>query len=299
MADKKAESKFGKTLVWLISPMAIGIYLAFTFMFVARTFYSTRAIPTDTRFAQALQAVDQMSIDARFNLRGERAGDPHVAVLAIDDRSLDIVGRWPWPRATLARALENTYKAGAKVIAADVVWSEESDRPESRLVEKLKSETTLSPDLTARLEKSLEETDNDKIMGQFIDAHKENFVMGSFFTTSDSIDANQTSMPDACYDAIYEGSKLSKVIGNQTKPLVVISENEISFPKEFTELYKNTLNEIEQDVRAKAGQPKTKIESYQLEEKVLTAKLDFCEKSFLDPARDSSSMSATDACGNM
>src|SRR6185312_7773154 len=47
-----------------------------------------------------------------------------VAVAAIDDRSVAELGRFPWPRTTDAKLVNALHKAGAKVIAFDVIFSE-------------------------------------------------------------------------------------------------------------------------------------------------------------------------------
>ncbi len=39
----------------------------------------------------------------------------------IDDRSLETLGRWPWPRVTLARVIETLDAAGAKIVALDIL----------------------------------------------------------------------------------------------------------------------------------------------------------------------------------
>lgn len=49
---------------------------------------------------------------------------PHLTLAAIDDKSLNEIGRWPWSRTTWVRILDklNTYQA--KVVAFDVILSE-------------------------------------------------------------------------------------------------------------------------------------------------------------------------------
>jgi adenylate cyclase len=44
-----------------------------------------------------------------------------VRVVEIDDESLTRLGRWPWPRAKLARMIEKLTDAGAAVVALDIV----------------------------------------------------------------------------------------------------------------------------------------------------------------------------------
>lgn len=50
--------------------------------------------------------------------------DPDVAIIAIDDRSLAEIGRWPWPRAVHAALIERLAALGARVVAMDVMFHE-------------------------------------------------------------------------------------------------------------------------------------------------------------------------------
>lgn len=52
------------------------------------------------------------------------APDPRLAIIAIDDRSLQELGQWPWPRSTHARLLDRLRQAGAERVALDLVFSE-------------------------------------------------------------------------------------------------------------------------------------------------------------------------------
>ena len=47
-----------------------------------------------------------------------------VAILDIDDRSLEAVGQWPWPRNKVAEMVDAATAAGAVAIAFDIVFSE-------------------------------------------------------------------------------------------------------------------------------------------------------------------------------
>ncbi|MFQ5648108.1 MAG: CHASE2 domain-containing protein, partial [Candidatus Aenigmatarchaeota archaeon] len=50
---------------------------------------------------------------------------PEIVIIAIDDKSLQELGRWPWDRALFAQALERL--AEAKVVGIDVSFFEPSD----------------------------------------------------------------------------------------------------------------------------------------------------------------------------
>ena len=78
----------------------------------------------------------------------ERPGD-QLRLVAIDDASLDTIGRWPWPRARLAEAVDEVRIAGAKAVAFDVLFLEpeegsEGDRTLADAIGRMKSVVAVS-----------------------------------------------------------------------------------------------------------------------------------------------------------
>lgn len=47
-----------------------------------------------------------------------------VAILDVDDRSIEQIGQWPWPRTRIAELVQKATQAGAVAIAFDIVFSE-------------------------------------------------------------------------------------------------------------------------------------------------------------------------------
>jgi adenylate cyclase len=79
--------------------------------------------------AGALRGVELNTVDTRFRIRGADRDPPQVAVVEIDQGSLDrLRKRWPIPRALHARAMDRLRAAGARTILYDVVFLEASDR---------------------------------------------------------------------------------------------------------------------------------------------------------------------------
>jgi hypothetical protein len=73
----------------------------------------------------------ELDVDARFRLRGPRAVSGDVVIAVIDSRSVDALGRWPWPRSDMARLIDALHALGAKVVGLDIVFSEpERGHPE-------------------------------------------------------------------------------------------------------------------------------------------------------------------------
>ncbi len=71
-----------------------------------------------------IRGLETASLDLRFRLRGVRPPGSEVALILVDDRSLESLGRWPFSRALFARALAMLDQAGAKVVAFDFLFTE-------------------------------------------------------------------------------------------------------------------------------------------------------------------------------
>lgn len=71
-----------------------------------------------------LQEFEGKTLDWRFRLRGPRLAPEAVAIVAIDDRTLAQLGRFPPPRAAIAEAVERLRAAGAVTVALDLLLLE-------------------------------------------------------------------------------------------------------------------------------------------------------------------------------
>jgi adenylate cyclase len=108
--------------------------------------------------------------DSAFDLvlRGDRAlrrpgaPDINVIVVDIDRRSIDALGAWPWPRATMARLLKAAADEHPAAIAIDALFAEPDDRSPAALARRLGS-VTGNPEIAA-LAESL--PDGDKLLAQ-------------------------------------------------------------------------------------------------------------------------------------
>ncbi len=87
-----------------------------------------------------LHQFELKSVDARFKGRGERPAGDDVALVLIDDACLQRLGQWPWrDRSRHAQLIRELNKAGAKVIAFDVLFAEKSDdKEDAALAEAIK-----------------------------------------------------------------------------------------------------------------------------------------------------------------
>jgi len=96
--------------------------------------------------------IELKSLDLRMVYRGIAKPGPEVAIVAIDEKSLSELGRWPWSRAQIARLVHSLKAYEVKAVGFDVVFAE----PEGEA---------------------------DKILAQAI-AQANNVTLGYFFHTS-------------------------------------------------------------------------------------------------------------------
>ncbi len=72
-----------------------------------------------------LEAFEAKAYDLRFsNLRGPIPVNPDIAIIAIDDKSIAELGRYPWSRTHYVHLLDRLSAAGAKVVLFDVLFPE-------------------------------------------------------------------------------------------------------------------------------------------------------------------------------
>lgn len=136
-----------------------------------------------------LDNVEARSLDARFQVRGPVKPGPEVAIVAIDQKTIDRLG-WPFPRMHYARMLRTLTRDGARVVGFDVAFPF-PDRTTVGVFSKVEEEyrasnATRSNDaFLNRLQELREESDSD---AQFAKAIQEagNVALGHLFFTDRS-----------------------------------------------------------------------------------------------------------------
>jgi adenylate cyclase len=81
-----------------------------------------------------LEAFEAKTYDLRFkNLRGPILPDPDIAIIAIDDKSIAELGRFPWSRDRYAHLIDRLAAAKAKVVLFDAFFPERENAKDDRL----------------------------------------------------------------------------------------------------------------------------------------------------------------------
>jgi adenylate cyclase len=77
---------------------------------------------TQNRF---LSGVESETYDLRFkSMRGEIPVNPDIGIVAIDDKSIAELGRFPWSRTQYVKLLDHLSEAGVKVVLFDAFFPE-------------------------------------------------------------------------------------------------------------------------------------------------------------------------------
>jgi len=108
--------------------IALGLAITLFFIGHAAKYYE---VPFITQ-------LDNIIYDARLQVTMPRGVDERIVILDIDEKSLQEVARWPWPRDVMARLVDTLFgKYEMAVVAFDVVFAEADHSSGIRALEQL------------------------------------------------------------------------------------------------------------------------------------------------------------------
>jgi adenylate cyclase len=121
----------------VIKMLALGLSGLITLFFLFVDVYDPAVVKN------SLDLFEMKSLDLRFRLREAfqpQAPSADVAVIAIDERSIRELGRWPWSRAEMARLVRDVAEAKPRVIGLDILFSEPEVSESQALIETIKKQ---------------------------------------------------------------------------------------------------------------------------------------------------------------
>jgi len=133
----------------LVTPLRIALLIAVGLCFL--TFQ-------DARY---LYLTDLRAMDYRLLQRGPIETSGRVVIVAVDDRSVDTVGRWPWPRTVFAQLLDRISAAQPLSIGIDVMFSEPSTFTETE--HRRARPKSVDPEAWQRVQSTLAEQDGELV----------------------------------------------------------------------------------------------------------------------------------------
>jgi len=72
-----------------------------------------------------METLEEKLYDYRFKIRGTIKPSEKVVIAAIDEKSIERLGRWPWDRDKIANLVKKLAEAGAEIIVFDIFFVEE------------------------------------------------------------------------------------------------------------------------------------------------------------------------------
>ena len=157
------------------SPMKIAVFV----ILVALSLFFT-----DAPF---IRFMELKALDLRMVSRGALPAGDETVIVAIDEKSLSELGRWPWPRTTIARLIDTLQGYGARAVGFDIVFAEPDANSSLQTVAELSQEVRDAGVEDKRvfglLEKQWKLADTDAALAGAIEKAK-NVTLGYFFHIS-------------------------------------------------------------------------------------------------------------------
>lgn len=172
------------------------------------------------------EAIELNWLDLRFRARGALPPGKAVVIAAIDEKSLDKEGRWPWSRSRIAALIDALSRDGAKVVAFDVLFSEAEQDGRLGLIDEVartvNSLNIKSERLQALLSRSRAAADSDRLLLTALEKSTAPVVLGYFFHMNEKSVGYALAPPDI--------AKRAEVIAGSKYPLVYRVPDAVVFP---------------------------------------------------------------------
>lgn len=122
-----------------------------------------------SRMFPGLRRFSSVFLDWKFKIRGERPPKNKIVIVEVDSKSIASLGRWPWDRSIIAALTDQIFKAGAKVVGFDIVFSETNQKVSDELRELLNKN---------KLGHEADQYETDPVLAGLIATHQNRLVLG-------------------------------------------------------------------------------------------------------------------------
>jgi adenylate cyclase len=140
-----------KSISFMIGATATILVSLFSWHYLAHK-KNKESFQKSNAILDTVETIDYRFNDFKYKLRETKNSAAPVVLVAIDDVSVQEVGRWPWGRDTIAQFLEELLENDVGAVGLDVIFSE----PERGFAE------------------------NDQRLGALVDKYKDRLILGTF-----------------------------------------------------------------------------------------------------------------------
>jgi adenylate cyclase len=172
-------------LAWLrgISLPQVDLLLVVLVTFAGMAVFADSGFRADAHAGiNFLQNIEQSSLDMRFGIRGARPHDDRIVIVGIDERTLQKIGSYPFPRESYARLVNRLSAGGARVIAFDATFPTPETNSAAPALERLQSElgASAAPAVVNKIKELESASDQDALFAESM-KRAGNVVLGHLF----------------------------------------------------------------------------------------------------------------------
>ena len=178
-----------------------------------------------------LESIERKTLDERFVVRGTIPHDPRIVILAIDNKSVTEVGRWPWSRDKIATIVDRVLgQYGAKALGFDIIFSEAQRNPLTESLRMMQQSRQIDPYAANWLYQHQPIGDADAQLEAMFTKYHDRIAAGYFFygNRDDATEEAKTKIDDEMWiaSASAYSSKVAKG-GEQMIPYVAAIEGNL------------------------------------------------------------------------
>ena len=151
-----------------------------------------------------LQDIEQRSLDLRFAIRGDRAPDPRIVIVGLDEKTLGAIGSYPLPRRFYALLVRKLKEDGARVVGFDMTFPTPASSESLEALRLLWKQ--LGPKADKKLQKKIAVIEKQAdVDAQFADALKStgNVVLGHLFLDADRARYSDPKLAEAYFNVVW------------------------------------------------------------------------------------------------
>jgi adenylate cyclase len=151
-----------------------------------------------------LQNIEQRSLDMRFAMRGARPHDDRIVIVGIDEKTLQKIGSFPFPRNSYALLVNRLSAGGARVVAFDATFpTPESNSAQQALQELLRElGPSATPAVVQRVKDLEKASDQDESFAAALKSSG-NVVLGHLFLDAERAKSSDPQLAKAYFDIVW------------------------------------------------------------------------------------------------
>lgn len=197
--------------LFILSAFKLGVIVTIVVFILSYKYYTTSQSAEKNPVLHILNIAHQKSVDIRMVNRGEHTVSDQIAIVAVDEDSLERFGRWPWSRDILAKIVNELEKDKVRALGFDIIFSEKEIA-----------------------------TKNDNILAEAIKSHADNIILGTYFDQNYLFEPFQYG----CAQAIDESSAEYAMLEQEESPIIPIDQASQELPTSIQSFLKTAMAKI-------------------------------------------------------